>query len=545
MRTRFFIIYILLLSVLVSCEMEQLPTDSVSAIQAFSSSKGIEQATIGQYDTFKKGITIRGKTNWQYNIPRAIDLVILMGDDIFITNSYGDLTSFNQYTPDSRLVNGGFNLALWAAYYKNIAVCNRIISDIDPTDDELKALVGENYYLRALWYFSLARIYGKPYTHGRDNLCVPLRLDPNAEAQARATVGEVYDQMILDLEMAADLLPSVTVRYRPSKEAAWAFLSRVYLWMTDPTDASTSTYADKAIEYADKVITSGKFPLTTTASYFGSDVKRPENLPVGTTINHYYSRAREENETLFALGVLSTDVGVAARGAMWMQTYGGTGFGQYCASAYYRNILGKDANDLRSNFIEPRYQLDEDGNVKLDAQGNKLLFNHKGFDQYNINKFSYSAGHPHMSDIVYQRSAEVYLNRAEAYAKKALFGNSQAEANALADVNWIRSRAHASTYNSIADFKALYPSNPGNPVADGQTPNEPDILDVVLTERFLELAWEFNRSADIFRNKRNMYRNYIGPHLTKGIIPWNNNERIYAPIPLEETQANPLLVQSY
>jgi len=29
------------------------------------------------------------------------------------------------------------------------------------------------------------------------------------------------------------------------------------------------------------------------------------------------------------------------------------------------------------------------------------------------------------------------------------------------------------------------------------------------------------------------------------MITWNNNERIYAPIPLEETQANPLLKQSY
>ena len=544
MRTKIYLVYILLASLLVSCELEQLPSDSVSAIQAFSSSKGIEQATIGQYDTFKKAITIRGKNNWQYNIPRAIDLVSLMGEDILITNSYGDLTSFNQYNPESRLDNGGFNLALWAAYYKNIAVCNKIIAEIQPTN-ELKTLVGENYYLRALWYFSLARIYGKPYTHGRNNLCVPLRIDPNAKAQARATVGEVYDQMILDLEMAASLLPDATVRSRPSKEAAWGLLSRIYVWMADPKDPASSSFIDKAIEYSDKVINTGKFPLTATASYFGSDKKRPDNLPVGTTVNHYFSRAKDEKETLFALGVLSTDAGIAARGAMWIQTFGGVGFGQYNASEYYRNILGKDANDLRSNFIEPRYQLDANGNVKVDAQGKKLIFTDKGYEQYNINKFAYLSGNPQLADIIFQRSAEVYLNRAEAYAKKALLGDASAIQKALADVNLVRARANASTYNSISDFKTLYPSNPGNPVADGVSPNEPDILDVVMTERFLELAWEYNRSADVFRNKRNMYRNYPGPHLPKGMITWNNNERIYAPIPLEETQANPLLKQSY
>ena len=124
-------------------------------------------------------------------------------------------------------------------------------------------------------------------------------------------------------------------------------------------------------------------------------------------------------------------------------------------------------------------------------------------------------GDPFLADIVYQRSAEVYLNRAEAYAKKGLFGDGSAIQKALDDVNTIRTRAHAATYNSISDYSAVYPSNPGNPVADGETPNGADILDVVLTERFLELAWEFNRSVDVFRNKRNMYRNYLGPHINK------------------------------
>lgn len=543
MRTKICLLYIFLVPLIVSCTLEQLPSESISSNQAFSSTKGIEQVTVGQYNVFMNQILIRGTSNWQYSIPRAIDLVNLMGDEMYPTNSYGDLTSFNQYDANSRLVDGGFNLALWAAYYKNIAICNQVISDVTPSDDELSALVGENYYLRALWYLSLTRVYGRPYTHGKDNLSVPLRLDANSPAQARATVGEVYDQIISDLENAAELLPSVSGRTRPSKEAAWGLLSRVYIWMTDPTDQSTVTYADKAIEYADKVINSGNFLLTPTASYFGSDQIRPKNLPVGTPIDHYYSTAKNQNETLFCLGVMTTDQGLIARGKMWMQTYAGLGFGQYCASSYYRRILASDANDLRTNFIEPRYQLDQNGNNSLDQNGNYIIFKHKGFDQYNINKFSYLGDDPFLADIVIQRSAEVYLNRAEAYAKKALFGDDASLAKAMNDVNTIRERAHAETYNSLNDFKTTYPTNPGNPVADNLSPNDPDILDVVLTERFLELAWEFNRSEDVFRNKRNLYRNYEGPHITKDIVSWESN-RIVAPIPLQEINVNPLLIQN-
>lgn len=525
--------YVLLaLFTLASCDLDQLPTDTAATEAAFASEVGIEQATLGQYTTFLKNITVRGQNNWQFNIPRAIDLVNLEGDDMLITNSYLDLTSINQYDPISLKVDGNFNLGIWAAYYKNIAVANKIIADADISDPTVRALVGENHYLRALWYMHLTRAYGLPYTHGRDNLSVPLRLDPeSSEPQARATVGEVFDQIVSDLNMAAEMLPSVSIRTRPSKEAAWGMLSRIYVWMADPDNPGE--FADLAIENANKVINSGSFALTPTESYFGSTEKRPINLPVGTPISHYFSKAQNENETLFCMGIVTADEGIIARGRMWLQTIEGLGFGQYCASDHYLNVLNSDTSDLRGNFIEPRYELDANGNNVLNADGEPVLYQHNGFDQYNINKMSYFNGNPHLADIQVQRSAEVYLNRAEAYAKKGDI------AAALADVNLVRERANATPINSLADFNTIYPMNPGSP----DKPGNGDILDVVLTERFLELAWEFNRSVDAFRNKRNLYRNYNGPHTLKEIIQWNNPRQQW-PIPQAELFTNPLLVQN-
>lgn len=545
-QLKYFICFCLLIS-FAACDLDQIPSDTIPSETVLNSEKGIEQATIGQYYNLMIEQTIRGAGNWQYNFPRAIDLVNLQGDDMMITNSYGDLTSFNQYTPESRLVDGKFNLCLWATFFKNIAVCNKVIKEVEPVNANKKKLVGENHYLRALWYLSLSRIYGKPYTHGRDNLCVPLRINPNSyELQARATVGEVYDQIISDLKEAANLMPTVNLHSRPSKEAAYALLSRVYISMCDPTDSNTENFADSTILYANLAINSGKFILTPTASYFGSATKRLISTPVGTPVNHYFSRAAVESESVFALGITASSVKILDRGKMWLNPLAGGGFGQYNASEYYRNILASDENDLRSNFIEPRYKANPStGTIPwLDATtGKPTIWQDKGYDQYNVNKFAYWKSNAFTADIVFQRIAEVYLNRAEAYAKKVGFGKTQFTQNALDDVNMIRNRAKAKPINSVAEYTTIYPTNPGNPVDLGQTPQTATLLDVVLNERFLELAWEFNRSVDIFRNKRNMYRNFPGPFTNKAIVLWTNN-RIIAPIPLEELNANSKLVQN-
>jgi hypothetical protein len=61
------------------------------------------------------------------------------------------------------------------------------------------------------------------------------------------------------LNEAEKYLEPVSNVYRPSDEACWAFLSKVFLWTGDKA---------KAIEYADKVINSTKFVLSKTSNEF-------------------------------------------------------------------------------------------------------------------------------------------------------------------------------------------------------------------------------------------------------------------------------------
>ena len=144
-----------------------------------------------------------------------------------------------------------------------------IIKFAEGKDTETDQLLGENYFLRAYVYFSLVNVFGKPYNQGTSNLGVPLKLSDDVnDLPARATVGAVYDQVVKDLQKAEQLMTVDKGNVYASKEAAQALLSRVYLYMENN---------DKTIEYADKVINSGKYSLLSTTELPLYSTKTPEN----------------------------------------------------------------------------------------------------------------------------------------------------------------------------------------------------------------------------------------------------------------------------
>jgi hypothetical protein len=109
------------------------------------------------------------------------------------------------------------------------------------------------------------------------------------------------------------------------------------------------------------------------------------------------------------------------------------------------------------------------------------------------------------------RWAEVILNRAEAYAKLGM------DAEALADVNVIRKRAGL-TGDELFSLSNMH--------------GYQNVLDVVLDERRMELAFEGQRAFDVFRNKLSLNREY------PGVQPWEiinyNDNKIQYLIPQDE-----------
>jgi hypothetical protein len=145
--------------------------------------------------------------------------------------------------------------------YGGINDANLIIEGIDGEEvkgeeDWKEIIKGEAYFMRALFYFDLSRVYG--YEPGREvnnfNLGPILRLEPTttaseADFRTRSTNVQVYEQIEKDLLNAIELLPFSTMGsapaerefgvYRANVGAAYMLLARVYLYWGRMSEAET------------------------------------------------------------------------------------------------------------------------------------------------------------------------------------------------------------------------------------------------------------------------------------------------------------------
>ncbi|NJO89433.1 MAG: RagB/SusD family nutrient uptake outer membrane protein [Chloroflexia bacterium] len=294
-----------------ACEIERKPFQDLPNEQVFSDELGMEAAALGTYALLKQNDFMR-----PYHFHGEYG-----GDNIALSGSTTDALYYMynfQHSPNNYHLN-----SLWVTSYKGIINSNKVIEYAERgVSDRMDHVIGEMYYLRAFFYFTMVNIWGRPYNQNPTvNLGVPLILDAEPDANnlpTRATVAEVYAQIEGDLKMAADLMskyqrPDNEFRIFASQESAWAFLSRMYLYMEKNTEAAT---------YAGYVIDSGRFNLLKGDSY----TKYPTYVP------------EENDETIFACRSLEDedDYNWYAVGGMYA-TIDGVGWGEMYASQPYRD----------------------------------------------------------------------------------------------------------------------------------------------------------------------------------------------------------------
>lgn len=128
----------------------------------------------------------------------------------------------------------------YASLYKTIFYTNVIINEASKkleVSEERNQLVGEAYALRAMAYFDLINLFGKPYnaaTAGSDK-GVPLALEIDLEqAFVPQTVEVIYKQIISDTQEAEKFINKDSqtkgLNYRFSKVALYSLESRIYLY---------------------------------------------------------------------------------------------------------------------------------------------------------------------------------------------------------------------------------------------------------------------------------------------------------------------------
>src|SRR5699024_128811 len=315
------------------------------------------------------------------------------------------------------------------------------------------------------------------------------------------------------------------------------------LYMSGTYETPNQEYAEKAVEYSDKVINSGKYDLLPREEFMKYNTYTPEN----------------NSETIFAIkrvaSEFSGDDHYYGVGGMYANI-GGMGWGEMYASAKYIDLLNESGRndwrpdsyelvDARAAFIEPNYTKNEntddyeevfrfvkkDGaeklnyvQAKVERNGSTIICKegddsytlspvdeeqeiytidykdgerykgvldyrislNRAYPQFYITKCSREGEESHLHSPVIIRLSEVYLNRAEAHAKLGSYGL------ALEDLNEIRTRAIVS-----GGYSSLDVSN-----AQGR----------IDKERQLELAYQAERSYDVFRNGEPLRREYPGPH---------------------------------
>lgn len=486
------------------CVKDFAPSDAITTEVLTSSTEGLTNAVNGAYSLFKDHVAFNGTQddNNMY-LRQYFQLSDFASDDIVCGQVTEDplFYSFSlNHSPTQTNVR-----YFWYISYKIINDCNTVIEaagkDSSSLDATRQQLVGECYFLRALCNFNLVRLFAMPYSQDKSAAGIILRNSTTDAAQkARSTVEEVYAQIVADAQKAAGLMDQQRGVQYASKEAAWALLSRVYLYMEDNTDAA---------DYATKVINSGRFSLATADAY-----------------PSLFANASASSEAIFCIAFTSKeDYGKFGSIASMIYSDGNSGWGEEYASESIRKLMSPHPEDVRWKYIVPLK--DGDGNIEKK----------NGIEIYYISKFSFQDGSPTLSSPVLFRIAEMYLNRAEANAK---LGNTK---DALDDVDAIRKNRglEGSLYN-------------------GTVPPGSTALNVVLNERRIELAFEGQRTYDVYRNKMDMNRAYWGYHLpglketdidlsqsptgyTNMIVKWNDPKIIYY-IPIDEIQANPLCVQN-
>ena len=194
-----------------------------------------------------------------YNGPALGDIST---DDYYL--SYSTLQSEtyltqNCYTWTSNTYAGGSGTAVadWNQPYASIYVTNVVMDGLASVTSNnmapsvIDGIRGAALFYRASNFYNLAQCFAQPFVQATaaTDKGLPLRLSSNLmQTVSRSSVRQTYDQIVKDLLEAKDLLtdkPDLSNPNRPSKAAAIALLSRVYL--TKQQYDSAFLYADAAL----------------------------------------------------------------------------------------------------------------------------------------------------------------------------------------------------------------------------------------------------------------------------------------------------------
>jgi len=171
-------------------------------------------------------------------------------------NAYNTDMERNSYTW-SKDIFAGQSCPDWNIPYQQVFYANVVLEGLAKlprgnTDALSRNLKGTALFDRALAFYNLAQLFCAPYDPATAAATpgIPVRLTADVNSRLpRASLQEVMDQVLADLDAAGPLLPfRAAYKSRPTVAARWALLSRIYLGMGNYGQAEA---------FADSVLAAG------------------------------------------------------------------------------------------------------------------------------------------------------------------------------------------------------------------------------------------------------------------------------------------------
>ncbi|MGO1594986.1 MAG: RagB/SusD family nutrient uptake outer membrane protein [Sphingobacterium sp.] len=494
LKSKFFIISVLsAASLFSSCEktLNEDPQSIIAPDAFFKTADQCRQATNGVYSHLPGIFNQTGF--WS---------VTLAGTDLFM-NQGGNATieAIQDYNFSSATETNSH--AVWQVCYAGIKDANFVINRISLSeiDEETKhQLLGENKFLRAMYYHLLTNVFGD----------VPLWIDElkidEVSQLPRSPLAEVRAQMILDLE---DAIASLPANYdssnmgRVTKGAALTLLARIYLYAQD---------WENAYQMASQVQDGEYILLPNYADLFDPYNKSKNNKESIFEIQYKRNAETNQNFVTNSFYTYFFPTGDAAGG-----TYAGVDFGTVILQSY--------PQFYPTHYLIDLYDLDDDRrHVSLSWGFNGELFNRGSIEDrpwFGPKFWDLTANRTASEkNLYFLRYAEVIMILAEAANE---MGNT---ADALTYVNMIRDRAKAELLGA------------------GDNLNQAQMREVIMEERAREFVGEFHRKWDLSRwNKLGEAMESIAEENADGARNVQAHHGLF-PIPYDEIVKNRNLEQN-
>jgi len=457
-----FIFISLILLGFTACEdlLETNPRTSVSEEIALGDVASIRSVLMGAYNVLQ---------NYGYYGRDFIVSAEILADNV-------RLAEINSGRFDGQEANDeGDHISIWDDAYQVVTRCNNVLAAIDKVDDgtdaEKDAIKGQAYFLRALAYSDLLRVYSREPNYLVDafDLACPIVVDPvdmeNGDIYPkRNNVSEVYIQVEADLEKAIALLDNSNgFPFQASQVAAKALLARVYL------------YQEKwplAALLADEAIAESPVDLVESGNYVDAFKQGAESL-------FELPFAIDESHKFNSLQSIYIEDPVTE-----------TGYGDVVLTDNMLSVF--QSGDDRLNLLQ---ESDKGGE-----------------DVYFVMKYAGYGGGFGVDNIALIRLSELYLISAEAHVE------NNEDALAHTAINILRAK------RNLPDF---------DPALVDQ-----DLLDSIMLERRIELAFEGHRIFDLKRKGSDILKDESDDNLD-----WDDF-RVVAKIPTVEIDVNTNLEQN-